>query len=167
MLIKQHSCLTGRRQQLSIHVGLSLTVPFEGLLRLEEANKTKCSKVCVCVQASSIAWGQPTVSKLSSSRTSREDLRSQTRKTVTNFATAAINGGCGLQPLTLRMTGNKKLCNQNFNNKDTIFNMVKYPRLSPDFKKRKNLAQRYNHTALYRTFHRSTENTFEHKNKNI
>lgn len=41
------------------------------------------------------------------------------------------------------MTGNDKLCNQNFNNKDTIFNMVKYTWLSPDFKKQKNLAQRY------------------------
>ena len=62
------------------------------------------------------------------------------------------------------MTDNK-LCNQVFNNKDTIFNMVKYTWLSPDFKKQKYLAQQYNHTALYRTFHRSTENTFEHKNK--
>lgn len=43
--------------------------------------------------------------------------------------------------------------------------MVKYTRLSPDFKKQKYLAQQYDHTALYRTFHRSTENTFEHKNK--
>lgn len=32
------------------------------------------------------------------------------------------------------MTDNK-LCNQKFNNKDTIFNMVKYTWLSPDFKK--------------------------------
>ena len=62
------------------------------------------------------------------------------------------------------MTDNK-LCNQVFNNKDTIFNMVKYTWLSPDFTKQKYLAQQYNHTALYRTFHRSTENTFEHKNK--
>lgn len=63
------------------------------------------------------------------------------------------------------MTDNNKLCNQNFNNKDTIFNMVKYTWLSTDFKTQKYLAQQYDHTALYRTFHRSTENTFEHKNK--
>ena len=63
------------------------------------------------------------------------------------------------------MTDSNKLCNQNFNNKDTIFNMVKYTWLSPDLKKQKCLAQQYNHTALYRTFHRSTENTVEHKNK--
>lgn len=75
-----------------------------------------------------------------------------------------LNGGCNLQVLILRMTDNQ-LCNQIFNNKDTIFNMVKYTWLSPDFRKQKNLAQQYNHTALYRTFHRSTENTFEHKNK--
>lgn len=46
------------------------------------------------------------------------------------------------------MTDNNKLCNQKFNNKDTIFNMVKYTWLSPDFKKQKNLAQQYNHTAF-------------------
>ena len=43
--------------------------------------------------------------------------------------------------------------------------MVKYIWLSPDFKKQKYLAQLYHHTALYRTFHRSTENISEHKNK--
>lgn len=92
-------------------------------------------------------------------------MLSHIHQILMKFAMVEINRGCNLQ-LTLRMTDNNKLCNQKFNNKDTIFNMVKYTWLSPDFKKQKNLAQQYNHTPfLYRTFHRSTENTFEHKNK--
>ena len=37
--------------------------------------------------------------------------------------------------------------------------------VNPVFKNQKYLAQQYCHTALHRTFHRSTENTFEHKNR--
>lgn len=39
--------------------------------------------------------------------------------------------------------------------------------LNPALKTKKYLAQQYSHTALPRTFHRSTENTFEHKYKKI
>ena len=42
--------------------------------------------------------------------------------------------------------------------------MVKDTWITPDFEKN-GLAQQYNNASLYRTFHRSTEKMFKHKNK--
>ena len=104
--------------------------------------------------------------------------RLQTRRLSSCGSRAQLHRGMwdlprpGLEPAFPALAGRfsttvppGKPCSQTFNNKGTIFNMGKYTWLSPDLNQKKHLAQQCNHTALYRTFHRSTQNTFEHKNE--